>query len=103
MMSIVDIKRSMLLRSVEGDADDGDQVASSCAKAMDGVPGLAAQVACAQRELALRRNTYPKQVAAGRMTAARAAQETAAMAAIVATLERCRLLEEVSEEIKGRK
>ena len=94
----------MLLRSVEGEVDDGDQVASSCAKATeDKAPGLAAQVACAQRELALRRNIYPKQVSAGRMTAARAGQETATMAAIVETLERCLMLEEVSEEIKARR
>lgn len=64
--------------------------------------GLAVQLACARRELALRRNTYPKWVASGRMTSATAERETAAMAAIVETLDRCLLLEEVSREMLDR-
>lgn len=45
------------------------------------------QVACAKRELALRRNVYPKRVATGAMKQTEADKETARMAAIVATLE----------------
>ena len=66
-------------------------------------PSASEQLACARRELALRQSTYPKHVAAGRMTAEKAAKETAAMAAIVETLDRCLLLEQVSEEIRNGK
>ena len=66
-------------------------------------PSASEQLACARRELALRQSTYPKLVAAGRMTAEKAAKETAAMAAIVETLDRCLLLEQVSEEIRNGK
>lgn len=38
---------------------------------------------CAQRELALRRNVYPKRLAGGVMTVAKASHEIAAMQAIV--------------------
>jgi hypothetical protein len=46
------------------------------------------QLASAKRELNMRRNAYPRWVDDGRYTAAHAAREIAAMAAIVATLER---------------
>lgn len=48
---------------------------------------IVAQVACAKRELALRKAVYPKRVSAGSMKQAEADKETAGMAAIVATLE----------------
>ncbi len=44
------------------------------------------QIACAERELAMRRNVYPKWTAAKRMTEAAANDEIEAMAAVVATL-----------------
>lgn len=47
---------------------------------------LATQLAAARRELAMRRNVYPKWVAGGRMTQLKAHAEIAAMAAIVETL-----------------
>lgn len=48
---------------------------------------LHVQIACAKRELSMRRNVYPRRIASGVMTKALADRETAAMAAIVATLE----------------
>ena len=53
---------------------------------------LKVQIATAERELALRRRVYHRWVAMGKMTAARAAAETAAMSAIVATLKGTRQL-----------
>jgi len=95
MKSIVDIRSCILSRGA---------AANFLAPAVEpAAPGLAEQLTCAKRELALRRNTYPKWVAGGRMTGATAERETAAMAAIVETLERCLLLEEVSEEMRGGK
>ena len=44
-------------------------------------------LACAARELKMRRNAYPKWVAAGRMQQAKADHEIACMAAIVAMLQ----------------
>lgn len=58
------------------------------------------QLACAQRELALRRSAYPKWVASKRMTQDKADHETGCMASIVATLQKMVYLEEVSEEMK---
>lgn len=58
------------------------------------------QLACARRELALRRNVYPKWVREGRMTQAKADDEIAGMEAICATLEKLQLLEEASEEMR---
>lgn len=49
--------------------------------------GLDKQLACAKRELALRKRVYPNWVGAKRMTQFRAEDEIAAMAAIVETLE----------------
>lgn len=45
------------------------------------------QVACAKRELKIRRDAYPTWVRAGRLNKFKAEDEIAAMAAIVATLE----------------
>jgi len=44
------------------------------------------QLACAERELAMRQRAYPRWVADGRMTAEKMAYEIAAMAAIRDTL-----------------
>lgn len=44
------------------------------------------QIKCAGREYGMRRNTYPKWVAAGRMRHEEATDELAAMGAIYATL-----------------
>ena len=44
-------------------------------------------IACAKRELALRRNVYPKWVASGRMHAEQCEHEIACMEAIVVELE----------------
>jgi hypothetical protein len=79
------------------------QQATSPVPSEQAKPSASEQLACARRELALRQSTYPKHVAGGRMTAELAGKETAAMAAIVETLDRCLLLEQVSEEIKHRK
>lgn len=46
------------------------------------------QIACAKRELALRKRVYPTWVTAKRMNALKAENEILAMTAIVATLER---------------
>ena len=62
---------------------------------------LATQLNCARRELALRRSAYPGWIAKGKMTPAQADAEINAMAAIVETLEKLKLLEEVSEELRG--
>ena len=53
---------------------------------------LKVQIATAERELAMRRRVYPRLIATGKMTAAQAAAETAAMSAIVATLKGIRQL-----------
>jgi hypothetical protein len=45
------------------------------------------KLACAKRELAMRKNAYPRFIEAGKMSAGKAAHEIAAMAAIVADLE----------------
>lgn len=48
---------------------------------------LEVQLKCAQRELALRKNTYPRLIGAGRMNVFTAEDEIARMAAIVKTLQ----------------
>ena len=48
---------------------------------------ISEQLACAKREVGMRKRVYPRRVEAGRMTQAKADAETAAMEAIVATLE----------------
>lgn len=53
---------------------------------------LKVQIATAERELAKRQRVYPRLIATGKMTAAQAAAETVAMAAIVGTLKGIRQL-----------
>ena len=62
---------------------------------------LTVQLACAQRELALRHSAYPRWVAAGKMKQSKADEEIEAMRAIVKTLERQVLLDEISAEMRG--
>lgn len=57
------------------------------------------QLACAKRELALRRNVYPKWVGK-RMTQDKATHEIECMEAIIATLEYRKALIEVGDEMK---
>jgi hypothetical protein len=57
------------------------------------------QLAAARRELKLRESTYPRWIAQGKTTAAIAQHEIDCMRSIVATVERAKLLREVSEEI----
>lgn len=47
---------------------------------------LADQLACVKREISMRRRAYPRWVADGRMTQAKADAEIAAMEAVAATL-----------------
>lgn len=49
---------------------------------------LSVQLQCAKRELALRRNSYPRFVNAKRMNQFKAEEEIEAMSAIVKTLEK---------------
>ena len=48
---------------------------------------ISEQLACAKREVGMRKRVYPRWVEANRMTRAKADAEIAAMEAIVATLE----------------
>lgn len=57
------------------------------------------QIKCAKRELAMRRNVYPKWVAYGKMNQTSADAEIAAMAAIVSTLERLKQKEPVQMDL----
>lgn len=57
---------------------------------------LADKFACVQRELALRKNVYPRWVEQNRMKADKAAREIAVMKAIVADYEAA-LLDEAAE------
>jgi hypothetical protein len=47
---------------------------------------LAEQIACVERELAMRRRAYPRWTEAGKMTQAKADAEIRAMAAVLETL-----------------
>lgn len=47
---------------------------------------LPAQIACVEREIAMRLRVYPKWVGTGRMTDAKASQEIACMRAVLETL-----------------
>jgi hypothetical protein len=58
------------------------------------------QVKCADRELGKRRALYPRMIDQRKLTQAKADEEIAGMAAIVATLTRLQHLAEVSEEIR---
>lgn len=60
------------------------------------------QLAAARRELALRRNAYPKWIASGRMSESMAQHEIECMEAIVASIQKLKLLAEVSEEMKAK-
>lgn len=60
---------------------------------------LAQLLACAQRELALRFNTYPRWVEQGRLKPDTASHEIECMKSIVAVLEQQRDLAEVTAEI----
>lgn len=48
---------------------------------------IEAQVACARREVAMRKRVYPRWIESGRFSQAKADHEIAAMEAIIATLE----------------
>ena len=61
---------------------------------------LKEQLKSAQRELAVRRNVYPKRLLAGSMRQESADHEIECMEAIVETLHRMWVLEADSEEIK---
>jgi hypothetical protein len=63
---------------------------------------LAEQLTCAKRELALRRNAYPKWVKAQKMRQSTCDHELECMEAIVATLDRQLTLEQVSNEMLKR-
>lgn len=62
---------------------------------------LDAQLACAKRELAMRRGYYPKRVASGAMSQAAMDPEIAAMEAIVATLEKVKRLKNLENPMAG--
>ena len=61
---------------------------------------LADQLECAQRELGLRQRTYPKWVAQGRITEAKAQHEIECMSSIVESIKKLKMLEEVSQEMQ---
>jgi hypothetical protein len=63
------------------------KIAGAPVRAGDTVP-LPRQIACVQRELAMRRSAYPRFVASGRMTAEQAARETWEMQGVLDTLRR---------------
>lgn len=56
------------------------------------------QLACLTRELALRRNTYRKWVAAGKMTQEKATHEIECMEAAIATVQKVKDLAEAYDE-----
>lgn len=62
---------------------------------------LTDQLACAKRELATRRSTYPGWVRAGKMTADAMQKQLDAMSSIVETLDKLIGLEEVSRTMRG--
>jgi transcriptional regulator with XRE-family HTH domain len=53
---------------------------------------LAEQIACIKREIAMRRNVYPKWVHSGRMRHDVATREMNAIEAVLRTLEACQLI-----------
>jgi hypothetical protein len=57
-------------------------------------------LACARRELALRRNVYPRWIQAGRLSPEKATFEIECMEQICTVLEKYKMLGEVSEEMK---
>lgn len=60
---------------------------------------LTDELACLERELALRRNVYPKWVATGKMTQEKADYEIAQMAGAIETVQKVKWCAEVSEEM----
>lgn len=48
---------------------------------------IPAQIACVERELRMREHVYPRRVADGKMSEAKAREELAAMRAVLATLQ----------------
>lgn len=50
---------------------------------------LSAQIACVEREIALRRRVYPRWVEQGRMSQDKADAEIAAMTAVLSTIKDC--------------
>jgi hypothetical protein len=59
------------------------------------------QLTSAKRELAYRRNLYPKWLAAGKITQAVAAHEIECFVAIICNLEKLKMLHDISNEMKG--
>lgn len=60
---------------------------------------IATQLACVERELKMRRNAYPKWVTEGRMLQGAADHEIECMEALVMTLTKLKLLDEISTEM----
>lgn len=56
--------------------------------------GIARQIACVKREIALRERVYPKWIAAGRLSQKIADNELSAMRAVLATLERTKSVDD---------
>jgi hypothetical protein len=61
----------------------------------------AEMLACARRELGLRKNVYPRWIEAGRMTEEKAKHEIECMESICTALEKLKMLEEITAEIKA--
>ena len=61
-----------------------------------GPPTMADQLACVRREIAMRRNVYPKWVESGRLKAEEATREQARMQAVHDSLERLAALDEAA-------
>lgn len=65
---------------------------------------LAEQLDAVLRELAMRRNAYPRWVRDGKMTQAKADHEIACMEAVAATVQKAKTLKEVGDDMmKGTK
>jgi hypothetical protein len=62
---------------------------------------LPEQLACARRELALRRSAYPGWVSSGKMKQDASDHEIECMEAIMWTLDKIRMLRETSDEMKA--
>ena len=61
---------------------------------------LTEQVACLKCELAMRQRVYPQWIQKQKMSAEKAEHEIACIEACLATVDKVRMLEEVSEEMK---
>ena len=62
---------------------------------------LTEMLASAKRESQLRKNVYPRWVESGRLDSEKAKHEIECMEAICVVLDRCLMLEQVSEEMKA--